>query len=50
MNNQQYLSLEDLEQLPGKVNYEDPPGEFEEDAEEKLDGLDLQGRQPASQM
>ena len=29
--------------LPGKVNYEDPPGEFEEDAEEKLDGLDLQG-------
>ncbi|CAH3164179.1 unnamed protein product [Porites lobata] len=28
--------------LPGKVNYEDPPGEFEEDAEEKLDGLDLQ--------
>ena len=44
MNNQQYLSLEDLEQLPGKVNYESPPGEFEEDSEEKLDGLDLQGR------
>ena len=35
MNNQQYLSLENLEQLPGKVNYESPPGEFEEDAEEK---------------
>ena len=35
MNNQQYLSPENLEQLPGKVNYESPPGEFEEDAEEK---------------
>ena len=50
MNNQQYLSLEYLEQLPGKVNYESPPGEFEEDAEETLDRLDLQGGQPASQM
>ncbi|CAH3164170.1 unnamed protein product [Porites lobata] len=33
--------------LPGKVNYEDPPGEFEEDAEEKLDGLDLHGGRPS---
>ena len=29
--------------LPGKVNYGDPLGEFEEDAEEKLDGLAFQG-------
>ena len=35
MNNQQYLSLENLEQLPGKVDHESPPGEFEEDPEEK---------------